>query len=183
VTPILLALLLSQAPQARIFALDAAQSHVKFHLDHPLHKVDGQAKQLEAKAQLSPDGQVKAMARAQVAALDTGDGNRDANLRAVMEADRFPYVILKGTGQLAAPATFPATTPILLDAEVDVHGVKQPLKVPLEITFPDADTARIHGTFDVSLEAHHVERPSLLFKKVSDATKVTIDLVLRAERR
>jgi polyisoprenoid-binding protein YceI len=183
VNPILLALLLTQAPQARVFVLDPAQSHVTFHLDHALHKVDGQAKQLEAKAQLAPDGGLKTMARAQVASLDTGDGNRDANLRAVMEADQYPYVVLKGTGQLARPTSFPAILPLTLDAEVDVHGVKRPMKVPLQVSFTDANTARIRGAFDVSLTAHHVERPSLLFKKVDDATKVTIDLLLRAEGR
>lgn len=180
-TTVLLSLLLAQAPQARTFAIDADQSRVAFHLDHALHKVDGRAKALEAKAQLSAAGDLRTMARAQVALLDTGDGNRDANLRAVMEADRFPYVVLKGTTRLTPPASYPATVPITLDAEMDVHGVKRAMRIPLEVSFTDASTARIHGAFDVSLDAHKVERPSLLFKKVDDACKVTVDLVLRQE--
>jgi hypothetical protein len=51
------------------------------------------------------------------------------------------------------------------------------------VSFTDPTTARIRGAFDVSLEAHHVERPSLLFKKVDDACKVTVDLLLRQEAR
>lgn len=182
-TTVLLALLLAQAPQPRLFAIDPAQSQVHFHLDHALHKVDGRAMALEAKAQLSESGDLRTMARAQVASLDTGDGGRDANLRAVMEADRFPYVVLKGTSRIQPPSTYPATLPVTLDAEVDVHGVKRPMKIPLQIVFADASTARIQGAFDVSLEAHHVERPSLLFKKVDDACKVTVDLLLRQERK
>ena len=182
-TALLLALSLAQA-QPRVFALDAAHSHVRFHLDHALHKVDGEARQVEAKAQLAPDGTLRTMARAQVASLDTGDGNRDANLRVVMDADKHPYVVLKGTSRLPTmPAALPAELPVTLDAEVDVHGVKRPARIPLQVSFLDPDTVRVRGTFDVSLEAHRVERPSLLFKKVDDATRVSVDLLLRAERK
>ena len=180
-TTVLFTLLLSQAPAARMFAVDPAESHIAFHLDHSLHSVDGRATQLEAKAQLSDAGELRTMARVQVALLDSGDRNRDANMRAVMEADRFPYVVLKGNGRITPPTSFPATVSITLNAEVDVHGVKRPMQIPLEVTFADASTARVRGTFVVSLDAHHVERPSLLFKKVDDACKVKIDLLLRQQ--
>ncbi len=43
-------------------------------------------------------------------------------------------------------------------------------------------TARARGGFDVSLDAHHVERPSLLFVKIEDDGHLDFDLVLRGTR-
>jgi polyisoprenoid-binding protein YceI len=178
---ILLALLVAQAPGARTWALDPAKSAIHFHVEHTLHKVDGDAKVIEAKALLGPDGQLRAMARVQVATLATGDANRDANMRAVMESDRYPYVVLKGTSALAPqPAT--GAVPLPLKAELDLHGVKRPIDLPLQVTFAADGTARVQGTFDVSLDAHRIERPSLLFRKVDDACRVTVDLVLLPEK-
>jgi polyisoprenoid-binding protein YceI len=180
---ILLALVVlqAQAPGAQTWALDPAKSAIRFHLDHALHAVDGEAKVIEAKAVLGPDGQLRTMARVQVAGLSTGDANRDANMRAVMESDRHPYVVLKGTSTLARPAAAGAV-PLPLKAELDLHGVKRPVDLPMQVTFAADGTARVQGSFDVSLEAHRIERPSLLFRKVDDACRVTVDLVLAPEK-
>jgi len=180
-SPILIALLVAQAPAARSYALDPAASSLRFHLAHPLHHVDGHAKTMEAKAVLSPDGQLKAMARAQVATFDTGDANRDANMREVLEPDRFPYVVIKATGHLATPSSLPAEVPLKLAAELDLHGVKRQMEIPVKVRLEPGGAARVSGSFPVSLEAHKIERPSLLFKKVDDTCRIDLDLVLRPE--
>jgi polyisoprenoid-binding protein YceI len=177
---ILLALYLAQAP-AQSWVLEPSKSAIRFHLDHALHSVDGQAKVMEAKALLGPDNQLRAMARVQVAGLETGDANRDANMRAVLHADQFPYVVVKATSTIARPAAGGAV-PITIHGELDLHGVKKPLDAPFQVTFAPDGSARLQGTFDVSLEAHRIERPSLLFKKVDDACRVSLDLVLRPEK-
>jgi polyisoprenoid-binding protein YceI len=179
---ILVALLVAQAPASRTWSLDPAKSAIRFHLNHALHEVDGEAKVVEAKALLGEDGQLRAMARVQVAGLSTGDANRDANMRAVLEADRHPYVVLKGASTLARPAAA-GTVPLAMKAELDLHGVKLPLDLPLQVSFAADGTARVQGSFDVSLEAHRVERPSLLFRKVDDACHVTVDLLLVPEEK
>jgi hypothetical protein len=38
---------------------------------------------------------------------------------------------------------------------------------------------RVKGAFDVSLDAHGVERPSLLLVPIEDACRVDVDLLLR----
>jgi hypothetical protein len=100
-----------------------------------------------------------------------------------MEADRYPYVVLKATSAVSPPATLPASVPLKVSGELDVHGVKRAIEVPLQLAFDAQGAARLTGAFDVSLEAHHIERPSLLFKKVDDACKVQLDLLLRPEAR
>ncbi len=183
VTTILLALLVSQAPAQRTYTLDTSQSGVRFRVVHPLHAVEGRAKVVEAKAVISPEGELRTMARAQAASLDTGDANRDVNLRAALEADRFPYVIVKGTGRLVIPATLPAEAPLTLAAEVEVHGVRRTVEIPLRLTFDANGGARAKGGFDVSLAAHGVERPSLLLRKIDDRCRIELDLAFRPEAK
>jgi polyisoprenoid-binding protein YceI len=181
-TTLLVALLVAQAPAAaQTWTLDPAKSAIRFHLNHALHEVDGEAKVVEAKAILGADGQLRAMARVQVAGLATGDANRDANMRAVLEADRHPYVVLKGASTVARPAAA-GTVPLAMKAELDLHGVKGAMDVPLQVSFAADGTARVQGSFDVSLERHRIERPSLLFRKVDDACRVSVDLLLRPEK-
>jgi hypothetical protein len=48
---------------------------------------------------------------------------------------------------------------------------------------PQPDGAlRVRGHLDVSLDAHGVERPSLLFVKIEDACGIDVDLLLRRDR-
>jgi polyisoprenoid-binding protein YceI len=179
VAALLLALLVAQPAGA--YALDPAASALRFRVVHPLHAVHGRAKVVEARAVLAPDGELRAQARAQVASFDTGDGNRDVNLRAALEADRFPLVTLKATGRLAIPAALPAEVPVTVAAELDLHGVKRPLEIPLTVRLGADGSARATGSFPVSLDAHGIERPSLLFRKVDDLCQVELDLLLRRE--
>jgi polyisoprenoid-binding protein YceI len=115
--------------------------------------------------------------------MQTGDANRDANMRAVLESDRYPYVVLRATSAVALPSSYPASLPLQVTGELDLHGVKKTVEVPLQLAFDQGGEAHLTGSFDVSLEAHHIERPALLFKKVDDACKVKVDLLLRPEAR
>jgi polyisoprenoid-binding protein YceI len=95
-----------------------------------------------------------------------------------MEAGRFPHVVFKGVGTLAAaPAGKPA--PLTLRGELELHGVKRAIEVPVTVELGQDGTARVKGRLTVSLDAHGVERPSLLLVKLEDACTVTLDLVLR----
>jgi polyisoprenoid-binding protein YceI len=181
---LLLALLVGQAPEParRAYVLAPARSSVRFRVVHPLHAVDGRANHVEAKAVVEPDGVLKAMARIQAASLDTGDANRDVNLRAALEADRFPYVVVRGTGTLVVPAAVPAELPLRLTAELDLHGVKRTFELPLDLAFEAGGDVRARGRFDVSLDAHGVERPSLLLRKIDDRCRIELDLAFEPDR-
>lgn len=175
----IVAVLLAAPPvQGRTFTLDAGASRVAFHVTHKLHAVDGVASALEGRAVLTPDGRVLAMVRLPVAGLDTHESNRDANLRAVMEAGKFPFITFKAVTTTVVPAAHGPTVPLELSGELDVHGVRRAVTVSVEAVL-DGGTVRVHGRFDVSLDAHHIERPALLFVKVDDACRVDLDLVLR----
>jgi polyisoprenoid-binding protein YceI len=180
---VLLALALSQAVAPRAWVLDAGASRLEFGVRHPLHAVAGRAKEVEARAVLAPDGRLQAMVRTPVASFDTGDGNRDSDLRTAMEASRFPFVVFKGTGRLSLPATLPAKVTLPMQGEIEVHGVKRPVEVPLTVELGEGGSARVTGAFDLSLDAHGVQRPSLLFRKIDDRCRIALDLSMRPEER
>ena len=180
------ALAVAAAPGLRTFSVDPGASAVRYHVVHKLHRVEATSSRLEGKAVIQPDGRLLVMARAPVASFDSGDGNRDAHMQEVMESGRFPFVVLKAVARLDGVAltasTAPRTVEVKLEGELDLHGVKRPLAVPVQVELRPDGTARARASFDVSLDAHGIERPALLFVKVDDACRIDVDLVLREEK-
>jgi len=160
----------------------APGSALSYRLVHKLHSVDGESKAVEGRARILPDGTVQAMVRARVDSFDSGNGNRDAHMREATEAGRHPFVTLKAIGGAAEADSYPATVDVLLRGELEFHGRTRPVEVPVKVRWESPDRAAVDGEFAVSLEAHEVERPSLLFVKVDDRLVVRASLVLEIER-
>jgi polyisoprenoid-binding protein YceI len=181
-TSALLALWLAAAPSdGRAWSVAAAQSAVRYHVVHKLHRVTGSSSTIEGKAVLKPDGQVLAMVRVPVSSFDSGDRNRDANMREAVDAGRHPFVVFRGVAKVGADvvaAARSATLDVRMEGEVELHGVKKPVVVPLSIELAPGGTGRARGSFEVSLDAFGVERPSLLFVKIEDACRIEVDLAL-----
>jgi len=172
-----LALTLAAGAGPQVLSLDAAASSVKFHVNHKLHTVDGASHAVEGKAALEPDGTVKAMVRIPVQSFGTADSNRDSHMLETLEAGQFPHVVFKGVGKVASQA--PGSGPVTLRGELDFHGVKRPVEVPVTVEFAADGSARVKGKLAISLDAHRVERPSLLTIKIDDACTIDLDLLLR----
>jgi polyisoprenoid-binding protein YceI len=172
----LLALLVAGAdPQA--LTLDPAASAVRFRVNHKLHTVNGVSRAAEGKAMLDADGTVRTMVRIPVQSFDSGDSNRDSHMLETLHAGKFPYVIFKGVGKV--PQADPGKpAQVVLRGELDFHGVKRQVEVPVTVEFGKDGSARVQGKLEVSLEAHQVERPSLLTIKVDDACGIAFDLKL-----
>lgn len=182
--PVLVALLLASPPSGETsYTLDAARSLVRYHVVHKLHRVAGVSSAIEGRGLVLPDGRVQAMVRVPMASFDSGERNRDAHMRETVEAGRFPFVVFKGAARID-PAQLAggreATVDVRMDGEVELHGVTRPVAVPLAVIFSPDGTARVRGTFEVSLETFGIERPSLLFVKVEDACRIEVDLLLRS---
>jgi polyisoprenoid-binding protein YceI len=173
-----LALLSAASPGAQVLDLDARASTVRFQVEHKLHKVDGLSHGAEGKAVLDADGGVRTMVRIPVQSFESGDANRDSHMLETLEAGRFPYVVFKGVGALAGAAPGGKPVELRLRGELEFHGVKRPVEVPVTVELGRDGSARVRGTLTVSLDAHGVERPSLLFVKLEDACTIAIDLKL-----
>lgn len=162
-----------------ILTADPGACSLHYRVVHKLHEVEAVSRSVEAKALVSADGTVRVMVRAPVASFRSGDGNRDEHMLEAVEASRFPYATVKATGRVQLPAVLPAKIETVMDAVVDFHGVQAIEKVPVAIALAQDGTARVTGTFNLSLDRYHVDRPSLLFVKIDDACSITIDLTLR----
>lgn len=176
------ALVLAASLSARTYSVDPAASVVKFHLSHKMHPVDGSSAQIEGKALLGEDGKVQAMVRIPAASFDTGDANRDSHLRETLESSKFPYVVLKAVTALVVPVAQGKALEARLQGELDFHGVKRPIQVPAQIAFAKDGSAVVTARFPVNLEAHQIERPSLLFVKVDENVELDVKLTLRPAR-
>lgn len=179
----LFALLLAATPAARTFAVDAGASTLRYHVVHKLHTVEGTSHALEGRAVVQPDGRVLVMVRAPVASFGSGDSNRDTHMQEVLEVGAHPFVVFKGLATEPALAGAAAAAPPLdVQGELVLHGVKQPVDVPVKLELRPDGTAHATARLEVSLDAHRIERPSLLFVKVDDTCRVDVDLVLREEK-
>ena len=172
---ILLSLLFALSPA---YAVDTAQSTIKYSVTHKLHRVDATSAQVEGKAVVRAGGEILAEVRAPVMSFRSGDGNRDEHMDEVMNAGSHPLVIFKGIARLGPDGQLPSG-PLRMDGQVELHGVKRPYRVELTVTPQPDGSLRVKGAFDVSLDAHGIERPSLLFVKVDDACHLDVDLRLR----
>ncbi len=156
-------------------------STLSYRLVHKLHEVTGVSRAVEGKARLLPGGAVQVVVRTRVDAFDSGNGNRDAHMLEATEAARFPFVTLKAVGALAPPEAYPARVEVRLAGELTFHGVSRRVEVPVAVAFASPREATATASLPISLDAHGVERPSLLFVKVDDAVVVTASLALAAE--
>ena len=178
----LAAVLLTATLSASTYTVDPSGSIVKFHLHHKMHEVDGRSSQIEGKAVLGDDGKVMTMVRIPVASFDTADANRDSHMRETLDASKFPFVVFKGVTSLAIPVVYGKDVETKLEGELDFHGVKRPIAVPAKLSLGQDGTAVVKAKFPVNLEAHQIERPSLLFIKVDENVELDVQLKLRAAK-
>jgi polyisoprenoid-binding protein YceI len=174
-----LALLFAGASEQQAYTVDAAQSTIRYHVNHKLHAADGRSSSIEGKAVVQPDGKVLAMIRIPVATFDSGDANRDATMRDTLEAGRFPFVVFKGVTSLLMPAALGKGIPTTLQGQLEFHGVTQAVSVPVTLQFGNDGSARVTGKTTLSLDSFRINRPSLLMIKLDDECTIDIDLKLK----
>jgi len=177
----LYAILIAAAVPSGAFTVDAAKSAIQFTVIHKLHRVEGKSNEIEGKAVVKDDGTVQAMVRVSVASFRSGDANRDEHMLEALEAGKFPYVVFKGVAQLPPGRAVPIPS-LEMQGEVQLHGVTRPMRVSLSLAPQRDRSIRGQGSFDISLDAHGIQRPSLMFVKIEDTCHITFDLVFRAGR-
>jgi polyisoprenoid-binding protein YceI len=177
ITPVALVLLLSApslAQQPSYFHLDQ-DSHVTYTVVHRLHRVDAVANRIEARA-LFDGTNAQVMVRVPVDAFDSGNVNRDAHMKEVVEAARFPQVVVKAVGELHPPLQFPATVHATFKAQLQFHGVTEQVDLPIDLAWQTPEHVQASAHFTLSLEHYQVKRPSFLFVPLDDGLQIAAEL-------
>ena len=172
-------------PLWKFYLADAAKWLVKRAIRHPDRRRpsyrDWESRTQRArydcsKARRLPNDRVQVELRVPAESFKTGNVQRDSAMRESIQAAQFPEVELKAVGEVPWPTEFPFETEETFNAQLDFHGQKQELKVPVKLTFQDASHLSAHASFQVSLESFGIERPSLMFVKVDDPLTIEADV-------
>lgn len=158
----------------------AGVGSVEYVLVHKFHEVVGKCPKAEGRAMADEKG-LKVMARAPVSCFDSGNTNRDTNAMATVDAAHHPLVLVKGVAegfQLPDPGE---TIKVPLKAVIELKGVEKPQDIEVTLERKDAKTLEASFDFPVSLTAHGIERPSLLFVPVDDDIRVRGKLQLEVQ--
>lgn len=153
---------------------------VEYVLVHKFHQVVGKCGKAEGRA-LADGVDLKVMARAPVACFDSGNTNRDTNAMATVDAAHHPLVVVRGVAKGFRLPDPGQTAKVPVEASVELKGVEKPQAIELTVERKDAKTLEASFDFPVSLTAHGVERPSLLFVPVDDAVQIRGKLTLEVQ--
>ncbi|HWV37266.1 MAG TPA: YceI family protein [Vulgatibacter sp.] len=158
----------------------AGKGRIEYVLVHKLHRVVGATEEPEVALVIDESG-LKVMARAKVASFKSGNGNRDAHALEAIDAANHPLVVVKGVAPGFKPPATPGVVKVPLKAQVELKGVTVPRDIEVTLDYRSPDRAEATFSFPESLEAHQVERPSLMMIKVEDALEIRGKLALERE--
>ncbi len=160
------------------FKVKTDASSVTYHVVHKLHKVDGVSKKVDGRARMQVGGPTQVGLRIPIESFDSDNVNRDAHMKEVTEAARYPNVEVKLVADgVAMPTSFPSIVQKTFKAQVTVHGITQAMDIPVAVKFESATRVLATAAFAISFDAFKIERPSLMFVKVEDAIKLEASLV------
>jgi len=116
----------------------------------------------------------------ETASFDSGNSNRDVNMREATHEAAHPYTEVRGT---LSGVTFPLEGPreTVLHGTVELNGEKRTRDVPVKLK-PEDGGVRVTFSFPISLEGFKLERPQLLLVKVDDRAVISGDLLFAAAK-
>lgn len=139
------------------------ESSMTYRLVHPLHKIEATSKEVVYKVQIDPaTKEVKTVtAQVDVTSFDSGNSSRDSHAMEVIDALTYPYASFTGTSIAQQGDS------LKISGKITFHGVTRDVVVPAMAKW-EQNKLDVTGDFDLSLEAFHIERPSLLLIPVED---------------
>jgi polyisoprenoid-binding protein YceI len=156
-------------------------STVTYHLVHMLHKVQGSTHQLQGTATLHAGRLVTPLIlEVPLITFRSGNANRDNNAAATLDVGRFPKASLTVTrfdehNRVTKPAGSISVKGTAY-GNWNLHGITQTTTVPIEANWSPQGLT-VDATFNLSLTAFGIPRPSLLFKPVEDDVEVKVHAV------
>ena len=94
-----------------------------------------------------------------------------------LESEKFPTATFKGKLDRTFEMGKIANTTFEAQGELMIHGITQERTLVIDIS-DEKKGIKVQGKFDVALEDHDIEIPSLLFQKIAEIIAVNIEIHL-----
>ena len=109
--------------------------------------------------------------RVDLATFDSGNSNRDSNMLTYLDVFQYPDVMF------ISNEIFVEGINASIKGKLTFHGITKDINLTADISFNDGFNAE--GSFIILLSEYEVERPVLLFKKISDEMKLKFHIVAK----
>jgi polyisoprenoid-binding protein YceI len=156
-------ILSSTSAQTKVAETLAGESWIAYRLVHPLHVIDAKSTNAQYKVEVDPSTkEVKSVtAQIDVTTFDSGNSNRDSHAMEVIDAITYPDVMFTST------SVTPKGDSLFVTGKLTFHGVTNDV-VLAALQQWSPNRLDVKGSFDLSLTAFKIERPSLLMIPVKD---------------
>jgi polyisoprenoid-binding protein YceI len=144
-------------------------SLIIYRINHTLHHIEATSKDGWFRVELDPARrEIKSVtAQVDVMTFDSGNSNRDSHAMEVVESIKYPDVTFASTGVTQNGDSLSVT------GKLTFHGVTKDI-VMAGITKWSQNKLEVQGSFELSITAFKIERPSLLMIPVDDALKFSL---------
>ena len=147
---------------------------ISFSATTTLHDFEGNVPAVAFAIESGPGGAWGGDVEVPVAAMDTGIDRRDQNLRAMLDASKYPRIRGRFRDLDPERARAAGVLPFLLR----LRDVERPALATVSHWQQDDRGARFDAEFDVLLHDYSLEAPSVLFVRVDDRVHVTVHVTL-----
>lgn len=116
--------------------------------------------------------------------LDTGIGLRNRHMREdYLETDKYPMASFKG--RIVKAEKMPnGSFNVTAQGDMSIHGVTRPIEITgTLIPSSSGNSYRIASNFDLKLSDYKIPIPQLMFLKISDQMKMTLDFTIKEFRK
>jgi len=165
------------------FRIDPAESRVWFDADARLHSFRGETHQVTGYVilrQSSPPQIADAHVSIDAASLETGNRDRDADMRAdFLEVQRFPTIELRVV-ELLMPRPTPnaAAWDLVLQGQLTIHGTTRDVKVPTTVSLA-GERVTAQGQLRLDIRDYNIRVPRLLLIPMKSEVLIGFDVVAR----
>ena len=152
------------------------ESSMTYRIVHPLHKVEATSKEVVYNVQIDTSKrEVKSVtAQVDVTSFDSGNSSRDSHAMEVIDALTYPYASFAGS------TISQQGDSLKIAGKITFHGVTKDIVIPALAKW-EPNKLDVTGDFDLSLEAFHIERPSLLLIPVEDKLSFSFKAAFRLD--
>jgi len=107
--------------------------------------------------------------RVNLSSFDSGNTNRDSNMLTYLEAFNYPDVVFVSR-DISIKGEY-----AYVNGKLTLHGVTKEIEAKAKLSLDDGFIAS--GTFNILLSDFGIERPALLFKKISNDIKIEYRII------